>query len=210
MCLLYFEPFRRLDTRQLHEIHSRGTLHLAYPTKSTPCLLMLWRCQDTGHQQAWCWPNKPEYSVLSIRRVDSQNWNIGIVAANASHFLNFLNLPIFLYCCLHILNCIRLSSYINNIPCHTTWLSIKHVLNTLRPWQNSRHFADDILNAFSWMTMFEFRLKFHSSLFLRFQLTTFQRPDNGLARTRRKPSSKPMMVCYLSIYASLGFKKFKT
>ena len=29
-------------------------------------------------------------------------------------------------------------------------------------------------NAFSWMKMYEFRLKFHLSLFLRFQLTIFQ------------------------------------
>ena len=44
-------------------------------------------------------------------------------------------------------------------------------INTLRPRQNERHFADDISSAFSWMKMFEFRLKFHLSLFLRVQLT---------------------------------------
>ena len=44
-------------------------------------------------------------------------------------------------------------------------------VNTLRPRQNGRHFADDI---FKWMKMFEFQLKFHWSLFLRVRLTIFQ------------------------------------
>ena len=34
-------------------------------------------------------------------------------------------------------------------------------LNTLRPRQNGPHFPDDISNAFSWMKMYELRLKFH-------------------------------------------------
>ena len=42
-------------------------------------------------------------------------------------------------------------------------------------------------SAFSWMKMFEFRLKFHWSLFLRVQLTIFQLGlDNGLAPIRRQ------------------------
>ena len=46
-------------------------------------------------------------------------------------------------------------------------------------------------NAFSWMKMFEFLLKFHWSLFLRVQLTIFQRPGD-------KPLSEPMMVKLLT------------
>ena len=46
-------------------------------------------------------------------------------------------------------------------------------LNTFRPRQNGRHFADDIFSAFSWMKIFEFRLEFHWSLFLRVQLRIF-------------------------------------
>ena len=43
------------------------------------------------------------------------------------------------------------------------------------PRQNGRHFPDYIFkNAFSWMKMYGFRLRFHLSLFLRFQLTIFQ------------------------------------
>ena len=47
---------------------------------------------------------------------------------------------------------------------------------TLRPRQNGRHFADDILNSIwipSWMKMFEFLSKFHWSLLIRVQLTIF-------------------------------------
>ena len=47
-------------------------------------------------------------------------------------------------------------------------------VNTLRPRQNGHHFAEDIFNAFSWMKMFQLRLKFHRSLFPRVQLTIFQ------------------------------------
>ena len=42
-------------------------------------------------------------------------------------------------------------------------------------------------NAFSRMKMLEFRLRFHGGLFLRVQLTIFQRgSDNGLAPVRRQ------------------------
>ena len=46
--------------------------------------------------------------------------------------------------------------------------------NTLRPRQDGRHFPTTFLNAFSWMKMFKFRLRFHRSLFPRVQLTIFQ------------------------------------
>ena len=47
-------------------------------------------------------------------------------------------------------------------------------INTLRPRRSERHLADDIWSAFSWMKMFEFRLEFHWSLFVRVKLTIFQ------------------------------------
>ena len=50
---------------------------------------------------------------------------------------------------------------------------IKYV-NSLRPRQNRRHLQTAFSNAISWMKMFEFRLKFHWSLFLKVQLTIFQ------------------------------------
>ena len=51
------------------------------------------------------------------------------------------------------------------------WCNIE-IFNTMRPRQNRWHFA--FPSAFSWMKMFEYRLKFHWSLFLRVQLTIFQ------------------------------------
>ena len=44
-------------------------------------------------------------------------------------------------------------------------------LNTLRTRQNGRHFPD--ANAFCWKKMYEFRLRFHRSLFRRAQWTTY-------------------------------------
>ena len=47
-------------------------------------------------------------------------------------------------------------------------------VKTLRPTQDSRHFSDDILSAFSRMKMCEFLLRFHWCLYLRVKLTIFQ------------------------------------
>ena len=51
------------------QILNGATLHVAYPILSIPCLLMPWRLKEPRHRQAWYWPNKPECSVSSIRRV---------------------------------------------------------------------------------------------------------------------------------------------
>ena len=50
----------------------------------------------------------------------------------------------------------------------------KH-FNTLRPKQNVAIFQTTFSNAFSWMKVYEFPLRFHWSLFPRVQLTKFQR-----------------------------------
>ena len=47
-------------------------------------------------------------------------------------------------------------------------------VNILRPWQMDAISQTTFSNVFSWMKMFEFRLKFHWSLFPRVQLTIFQ------------------------------------
>ena len=47
-------------------------------------------------------------------------------------------------------------------------------LNILRPKEDGRHFADDTFKCIFLMKTFEFRLGFHWSLFLMFELTTFQ------------------------------------
>ena len=46
-------------------------------------------------------------------------------------------------------------------------------VNPLRLRQNGHHFADSISNAFSWIKLFEFCLRFHWSLFPRVQFTIF-------------------------------------
>ena len=50
------------------------------------------------------------------------------------------------------------------------WVRGYDFVNSLRPGQNGRHFADNT-DAFSWIEIFVFWLKFHWSLFLRLQLT---------------------------------------
>ena len=47
-------------------------------------------------------------------------------------------------------------------------------VNTLRPRQDGRYFADNVLKCIFLSKMCEFRLRFHWSLFLRVQLTIFQ------------------------------------
>ena len=69
------------------------------------------------------------------------------------------------------------------LPTHICVTRLQWV-NTLRPRQIGRHSADHIpssldsgsgsSSAFSWIKIFEFRLKFHWSLFLRVQLTIIQ------------------------------------
>ena len=75
-------------------------------------------------------------------------------------------------------------------------------LNILRPKQNGRHFPNDIiLNGFSWMKMYEFRLEFHWLKFVP------KGPINNIPalvqimawhRSCDKPSSGPMMVRLLT------------
>ena len=52
------------------QIHNGATLHDFYPILSIQLLLMPWLLKSPGHQQALYWPNKQEYSVSSIRRVN--------------------------------------------------------------------------------------------------------------------------------------------
>ena len=66
-------------------------------------------------------------------------------------------------------------------------------------------------NAISWKKMFEFRLKFHWSLFLKVQLAVFSiGSDNGLALNRRHAiiSTNDDPVQW-RIYTSLGLNELK-
>ena len=68
-------------------------------------------------------------------------------------------------------------------------------------------------NAFSWMKMHEFRLRFHWSLFLKFELTIFQhwfREWLGAGQATSHSLNQWWLV-YWRIYASLGLNEiFRT
>ena len=82
-------------------------------------------------------------------------------------------------------------------------------VNTFRPRQMDAISQTTFSNAFSWMKMFEFRLKFHWSLFLRFQLTIFQhwfRYWLGAVQATSHYLNQWWLV-YWRIYASLGLNE---
>ena len=67
-----------------------------------------------------------------------------------------------------------------HIPNSTTvsvlmpWILSSTYFNTMRPGQNTHHFADDLFKCISWMKTYRFRIRFHWNLFWRFQLTAPQ------------------------------------
>ena len=79
-------------------------------------------------------------------------------------------------------------------------------INLLRPRQMDAISQTTFSNAFSWMKMFEFRLKFHWSLFPRVQLTIFQywlRWWLGAVQATNHYLNQWWLV-YWRVYASLG------
>ena len=64
-------------------------------------------------------------------------------------------------------------------------------------------------NAFSWMEMHEFRLRFHWSLFLRFQLTIFQHWFRWWLGADQATSHylNQWLLVYWRVYASLGLNE---
>ena len=81
------------------------------------------------------------------------------------------------------------------LPCPAWWISWKqsiYLFNTLRPRQNGRRFPDDIFKCIFFNENYEFRLKFHCSLFLGAQLTMVQ--VIAWYRPRDKPLSEPMII----------------
>ena len=63
-------------------------------------------------------------------------------------------------------------------------LSLIPIVTILRPRQNGHHFADIILNAFSWMKRFNFLFKCHWNVLLRVYLTIHHICSDGLAPIR--------------------------
>ena len=107
-------------------------LYILYSTVNTmPAVLMPWRLKEPRHQQAWYWPNKPEYSISSIRRDnvhdDDLFWVLGCLLPHytSSSFtnLNFANscLKYFHWHKLHFLN--------YDFSTHKHKLSAKHFIN---------------------------------------------------------------------------------
>ena len=90
-----------------------------------------------------------------------------------------------------------------------TRASANKIFNTLRPRQMDAISQTTFSNAFSWMKMFEFRLKFHWSLFLGFQLTIFQhwfRYWLGAVQATSHYLNQWWLV-YWRIYASLSLNE---
>ena len=65
---MYYPVYLGFCSTLEDQICNGASLHVAYPILSMPYLLMPWWLKEPRHQQAWYWPNKPEYSVFSIRR----------------------------------------------------------------------------------------------------------------------------------------------
>ena len=83
--------------------------------------------------------------------------------------------------------------------------------NSLRPRKMAAVSPTTLLNAFSWMKMLEFWLKFHWSLFLRVQLTIFQnwfRWWLGAVQATSHYLNQWWLV-YWRIYASLGLNELR-
>ena len=82
-------------------------------------------------------------------------------------------------------------------------------INKLRPRQMDAISQTTFSNAFSWMKMFEFRLKFHWSLFPRVQLTIFQQWFRWWLGAVQATSHylNQWWLVYWCIYASLGLNE---
>ena len=82
-------------------------------------------------------------------------------------------------------------------------------VNTLRPRQMDAISQTTFLSAFSWMKIFELRLKFHWSLFLRVQWTIFQHWFRWWLGAVQATSHylNQWWLIYWHIYASLGLNE---
>ena len=74
---------------------NRVTLHVAYPQLSMPWLRISWWFMEPWHQQGWYWPDRPEYSICSIKRVAIlkhiwatlvfNTYKLGLLLTNSAH-----------------------------------------------------------------------------------------------------------------------------
>ena len=85
-------------------------------------------------------------------------------------------------------------------------------LNTSRPKQNGRDFADDIFKCIFLMIIYEFRLRFHGSLFPRFESTIFRHWGRYWPAADQATSHYLNQWClvYWRVYASLGLNGLRS
>ena len=196
---LHFASFLGFRLIQIDEINPGETLYVAYPTKSMPCLLMPWRLQEPGHQQAWHWPSEPEYSVCNIRRVkhewpiwpssltfgpENGVWHIHHIMgfiyakyeANPSHGHGAMDQDTVPTILTDVEKYEQGNGFSAPHPSNTE-KSSNVISSSLSHWGRDKIAAisqTTFWNSFSWMKMYEFHSRFHWSLFLRFELTIFQ------------------------------------
>ena len=99
----------------------------------------------------------------------------------------------------------RLDGYISRCIAY-----IIYAITTLRPRRNCRYFADDIFKCTSWMQIYDFRLRYHWRLLLRFELTILQYWFRLRLGFDQAPSHylTQWWLIYWSTYASLCLDVF--
>ena len=112
----------------------------------------------------------------------------------------------------------RLSQLTNQPPCCVLALNMIKISSLIRLTTDSlTHWGRDKVdvifqatfwNGYSWLKMFKFRLKFHWSLFLRFQLTIFQHWFRSADQATRHYLNQKWII-YWRIYASLVLNELR-
>ena len=142
------------------------------------------------------------YDIITWQYVNSGKPN-NTLNTNDMH-VDYVLFFIVFWCCIMICFwCMLYSSPINS------WV-VAHIctMNSLRPRRNGRHFPENIF-IFLERKMYEFRLQFHWSLFLRVQFTIFQHRFKYWLCTDQatSPYLNQWWLEYRRIYASLGFSQ---
>ena len=170
----------------LQDIHKRH--HTPSPTgRGVGCLLLvfsLWLIFATGFCLQWC----VQYRLLDRVMVDSTL--TCIECASVQYLIICMCMNIYVYMCGHdtmywLIRNGLLGMNNGNLELYNLW-----IVMVLTHWGLDKMAAisqTTVSNSFSWMKIYEFRIKFHCSSFLWVQQTLFQHSsDNGLVSTRRQ------------------------
>ena len=153
------------------------SLDLSYD-KSTLVQVMAWCRQVTSHNLNRCWPRSlPPYGVTRPPWV--KPWHAEFIARKNNdifHFLSFLNTKI----------------------AQAAWTNLSCIVHTWLTHQGRNIIAaisqTTFSNAFSWMKMHEFCLRFHWNLFLRFNNIPVLIQIMASCWPGDKPLSEPVLV----------------